>query len=537
MSIETTPDRTGVCSWCKHTNAPGSRFCGNCGRTLVFDVACPFCGCRNPEVHAYCDACGVLLDESKRKDPRETGIGHLARFQARVRDVTLDNWPILALVAIVALALSIRLFSLTDIPPNVVGDEADNLLIVYRIMADIGPGFFELDWKPQPAFSVYMMGWFMGLFGETIVGMRMSSVVLSTASVLVFYAVVRQHNVSRPAGLGAALLLATGVWYLHFSRSGWENVHVGLYTLSAMLSLNAAIGSKRLPASLLLFAATGLFAALGLYGYTSGRVIIVALLAYLPIAFFLHSEHRKRLLIGYGVMCITALVLFWPQLDNALDDWENFNRRVQVVYVLNEENSRMFEGKSDIEIIAQQTWNNVWGFILLDTGASHVGLNSRYIPPGHGMLDRLTAILFWLGLMVSVVRWRQALLWWVFFLVMIFPIQVLGSGTPDAARAVGTAPLFYLFVALALDWLLGLRYTRKQWVFKTATIAVLVLIAYLNVSSYFDWMERPDAAAVRQPAVDVADFESWQILQKAAAEAGQGGFNVGEWLEMKERGF
>ena len=101
----------------------------------------------------------------------------------------------------------------------------------------------------------------------------------------------------------------------------------------------------------------------------------------------------------------------------------------------------------------------------------------------------------------------------------------------------GAAPLFYLFVALALDWLLGLRYTRKQWVFKTATIAVLVLIAYSNVSSYFDWMERPDAVAARQPAVDAADFESWQTLQKAAAEAGRGGFNVGEWLEMKERGF
>ena len=68
-------------------------------------------------------------------------------------------------------------------------------------------------------------------------------------------------------------------------------------------------------------------------------------------------------------------------------------------------------------------------------------------------------------------------------------------------------------------------------------VAVLALIAYVNVSGYFDWMERPETAAARQPAVDAADFESWQLLQKAAAEAGQGGFNVGEWLEMKERGF
>ena len=527
MNIETPSDRTVACAWCEHQNAPGSRYCGNCGRTLIFDVVCPYCGGRNPDDNAHCDACGVLLDEPKPV--------------ASTRKISIDfsrlNWAIATLAAIVALALFIRLFSLTDIPPNLVGDEADNLLIVYRIMADIGPGFFELDWKPQPAFSMYMMGWFMGLFGETIVGMRLPSVVLSAVSILVFYAVARQHGVGRPASLGATFLLATGVWYLHFSRSGWENVHVGLYALSTILALNSAIKSKRLSISLLLFAATGLFAALGLYGYTSGRVIIVALLAYLPFAIFLHREDRKRLFIGYGVMCLTTFVLFWPQLDNALDDWQRFNQRVDAVYVLNDNNRQKFEGMDDFEIIAQQTWNNFKGFILLDTDLWYFGLNVRYVPPGHGLLDRLTAVLFWVGLVISVIRWRQSVLWWIFFIVMIFPVQIPGSGTPDAARAVGAAPIFYLFIALTLDWLFNLRFAKNQWAAGAVVVAVLALIAYVNVSGYFDWMERPDTAAARQPAVDAADFESWQQLQKAAAEAGRRGFNVGEWLEMKERGF
>ena len=525
MSTETLPERTGMCAWCEHENAPDSRFCGDCGRTLVFDVVCPFCGRENPSENAHCDACAVLIDESKRVTPK-------TKIFPKYLNVTA-----MTLAAITVFALSIRLFSLTDIPLNLVGDEADNLLNVYRIMAGIGPGFFELDWKPQPAFSVYMMGCFMGFFGETIVGMRLPSVVLSTVSILVFYAVARQHGVGRPASLGATFLLATGVWYLHFSRSGWENVHVGLYALSAMLAFNAAIKTKRLTISLLLFAATGLFAALGLYGYTTGRMIIVVLLVYLPIAFFLHQDDWKRLLAGYGILCITAFLLFWPQLDNALDDWQRFNQRIDAVYVLNDHNRQQFEGKDDLEIIVQQTWNNIRGFILLDTGISRVGLNARYIPPGHGLLDRLTAVLFWVGLVVSVTRWRQTILWWVFFIVMIFPVQIPGSGTPDAARAVGAAPIFYLFVALTLDWLFGLRFAKNQWAIGTVAVTVLALIAYVNVSGYFDWMERPDAAAARQPAVDAADFESWQSLQKAAAEAGQHGFNVGEWLEMKERGF
>ena len=196
MSTKTSPDRTGVCAWCEHQNASGSRFCGNCGRTLVFNVACPFCGRENPSENAHCDACGVLLDESKR----------VVSKGKRFVDLPRLNWAVATLAGIITFALFIRLFSLTDIPPNLVGDEADNLLVVYRIMADIGPGFFELDWKPQPAFSMYMMGWFMGLFGETIAGMRLPSVVLSTVSILVFYAVARQHGVGRPASLGATFL-------------------------------------------------------------------------------------------------------------------------------------------------------------------------------------------------------------------------------------------------------------------------------------------------------------------------------------------
>lgn len=537
MTSEVPENAALECPWCDYANASGSRFCGSCGRTLVFAAKCPNCGRENPEQNAYCDACGGVLDESKHIAPQPSVPSTFTHLQGGVHEFSTQHWAMITLAGITVLALFIRLFSLTDIPPNLVPDEADNLITVYRIMADIGPGFFELDWKPQPAFSTYMMGWFMGIFGETIVGMRLPSVVLSTVSILVFYAVVRQHGVERLAALGTTFLLATGVWYLHFSRSGWENAHVGLYALSAMLALNAAIKSRSMWLCLLLFAATGLFAALGLYGYTSGRVIIVALVAYLPFAFFLHREGRKRILIGFAAMCVTAFVLFWPQLDNALDDWDSFNRRVQVVYVLSEENRLRFDGRGDMEIIALQTWDNVKGFILLDTGVSNVGLNSRYIPPNHGLLDRLTAVLFWLGLVVSVFRWRQSILWWLFFIIMIFPIQVLGSGTPDAARAVGAAPLFYLFIALALDWLFGLRYTKDQWTVKAATVAVLVFIAYVNVTGYFDWMERPYASAARQPAVEVDDFESWQALQKAAAEAGRGGFNVGEWLEMKERGF
>ena len=107
----------------------------------------------------------------------------------------------------------------------------------------------------------------------------MASVVLTTLSLPVFYFVARQYELDKTAALGATLLLATCLWYLHFSRNGWYNVNVALYAILAILAATAAIRRGSLP----LYAAAGAMAALGLYGHPSGRAITIALIAYLPI--------------------------------------------------------------------------------------------------------------------------------------------------------------------------------------------------------------------------------------------------------------
>ena len=531
-----------TCPWCSYKNQPSARFCGQCGQGLLFEVVCASCSTTNPAAHRFCDSCGEPTDAvvrapvsaPGRSGPRLKGVALtdvLAPARTRLQETGLYNWETAALAAITLFALVLRLVSLTNIPPNLSADEADNLQVILQIMADNGPGFFGIDWTQAPAFNLYMDSWFMKVLGESLVGLRMASVVLTVVSLPVFYFVARQYDLDKTAALGATLLLATGLWYLHFSRNGWYNVNVALYAILAVLAATAAIRRG----SLRLFAVAGLVAALGLYGHPSGRAVVVALIAYLPFALILHRENRKRLLIGYAIMLSTAALLFLPHLNEVSDDWDGYNTRVAATYIFNEQNRAQFGDKSSVQIIADQTWNNIKGFILLDPGASYVGINSRYIPGGHGFLDRFTAVLLWLGMVVSVLRWRHTLLWWVFFIVMLFPTQVLSNATPDGARAIGTAPLFYLFVALGLHWLFGLRFGERLWFRGAATVVVLAIVV-LNISSYFDWMSQPEAAYARQPAVEVGDFEVWRDMQKAEAEMGLPGFNVGQWLEMKEQG-
>ena len=517
------------CPWCGYDNWADAKVCGDCERSLRFDVACAACDTANPPQNSFCDACGAALEEAAEAGAA-TGLGRAVPLAATAR---LDLFKLLtgtaaAMFVIAALAAALRLVSLTDAPPNVTADEADNLQVVYHILAGTGPGLFGLDWKPAPAFSTHMIAVFMRVFGENIVGMRMASVVLSLFSLIVFYFVARQA-LSRLAGLAAVFLLGTSLWYLHFSRSGWENVHVALYALLATLSLTLAV--KR--GSWYLYAATGLFAALGLYGFMSGRAIIVAIVLYLPVALARQSQNRKRVLLGYVLLGVVCLVLFAPQLKTAVDDWAYFNRGVEAVSILN--TSDDYRGDSGLpKITAHQVWRAIDAFFLMDSGVSRFGANARFLPVDRAVLDRLTGVLFWLGLLVSFWRLRQTALWWVMLLVLIFSAQVLSTGTPNAARAVVAAPFFFLFVGVGLDWLFRLQLARRL-AFRAATVVVLLGIAYINVSGYFDWMDRPEANAARQPAVEVDEFERWQALQMAEAEAGRPGFNVGQWHEMREQ--
>lgn len=537
------------CEWCGYQNQTDFDYCGDCGEMLRSMVKCGSCGSYIPTETNFCDRCGAPIgkkaqsckelsatndastaSEAATNVNRNQSVGDafVALLSLRVpnlfRYFTATG---LIFVLILVVALVLRLTNLQDTPPNVTSDEADNLQVVYHILAGNGPGFFGLDWKPAPAFNTYLIAGSLSIFGESIVALRLPSALLSVAAIAVLYIVARQ-TMSRGAALAAMFLMATGLWFLHFSRSGWENAHVSLYAVLATLALRLALSRG----NWYLYAMVGVCAALGAYGYMGGRVIIIGVLAFLPFALLLYPDARKRTLLGYGGALAVFVVLMAPQAKTAFDDWDYFNRRTDNVYVLSK--AEGYGGNEGLlAILTHQTWRTIEGFLFMDSGIHGVGLNGRYIAPGWAVLDKVTSLLFWFGIICSLRRWRITVLWWVMFLVMLFPIQVLSTGTPDVARAVGVVPFYYLFVGLGLHWLLSLSKTPR-FVTQVAVMLLVIGVGFYNVTQYHQWMGDPLAAAARQPAVDVEEFESWQRLQIKEAEAGRFGFNVTEWHQMRE---
>lgn len=429
----------------------------------------------------------------------------------------------LTLAALLVVALAVRLFRLGTIPANVMLDEADNAQNAFFVLAGRGSGIFGLDWSQAPQFSIYLLAGWVGLCGDSIAAIRSWAAVLSTASLVPFFLLARRR-VDLLAAAAATFLLATSLWYLHFSRTAWINMTAPLFALSAAYYLTRALEDGRRRDYLL----CGLLVAFGAYGYPAGRSIAFAVAAALPVALLLAREGRKRTLVGFVAALALAAALFAPHLWVLWTSPVPLTRMSAVSIFARQE----YLGDTDhAAMILHQIGRNVAGFFLLDSSQMGRGLWAHYLPPGRTVLDRATGAVFWLGLAVGLLRWRATFVWWLFLLVPVLTVQVLSVQTPDAGRGLIVAPFMYLFVALGIASLLQLGTGPWRWPVAGLGVFAVLGLGTSNIREYFDWIQSRQALEERHPAVELVEFGEWSRLQREDAATGGLGFVVSDWRQ------
>lgn len=465
------------------------------------------------------------------------GLGSLSKRERgrRASDVSADQSgetksvrliEALPLLAVLVMATFVRVVGLDSIEPNVLPDEADNLQVVYHILAGTGPGPLGLSWDGQSILTQYFQALSLHVFGMSIFGLRMSAVIPSLLSIVVFYFLARER-LSVKASLLSTVLLSTSLWYLCFSRNAWINIYGALYVLLAAYFVSLALRKER--HWWLYYAFAGLAAALGLYSYFGGRLVVLALLLYLPFAVATHRDQARRILLGYGIIIGVAVLLFIPAVPTIRDNWGFYTLRAATTFIFSSEQAASMTLGDKVLVLLDQAQRNLRGFLLMD-GSVIAGF--RYSVPGEPLLDRISAVLFLAGAVLSVRYWRETVLWWCFALVSVAGTQIMSIDTPDPGRAIGAAPFYFLFIGLLFDRLF-LRPGRYRSLFQLAVVVLVPVIIFINISGYVNWMRQPETAAIRQPAVENWEFVTWQELQYGDAKAGRWGFTVNQWHEMR----
>lgn len=215
------------------------------------------------------------------------------------------------LFSILFIALILRMYKITTIPPGFFADEAALGYNAYKILTTgkdehgkFLPIFFESFGEYRVPIPIYSNIPFILLFGLNEFSVRFTTALFGVGTVLLFFLIGKAISGSR-LGLFAAFLLAISPWHLHLSRWGAEYASfLFYYSLAFWLFLIALKSHRLLP---LVFFIYGL----GLYTYYPAWLLVPVTVAFSILFWIVQKgiKHFRYLLLGLLVFFIICLPL------------------------------------------------------------------------------------------------------------------------------------------------------------------------------------------------------------------------------------
>ena len=426
---------------------------------------------------------------------------------------------IAVLLAILTVAAFFRFAQLDAVPPGMTHDEAAFGAEAEQILEGERPLYFALGYGHEPAYA-YLVAAAFALLGRTLIAIRVASAVCGLLVVLGTYALARQMFGVRAAWVSAALM-AVAFWPVSLSRQALRAITLPLLWLPAAWWFGNGLrvaGDRGRVSDLESGAlerapvgargawkwrvwACGLVAGLLLggtfYTYMASRVTWVVIPAF-ALYLLLFKSTRAALVRVWPVVLTTLVVagLVGLPLFAYLRAHPGAEKRFGDMMEPIRELLASKPGR-----VLRHTWNALRVF-------SWIGDRFwAYNIPGRPILDWVGSVLFYVGLLVAIWRWRTPsyafLLIWL--LVGLLPAMVT-TNEGIFLRAIVAQPAAYLLVAVgfqtaasvadsALD---RLRFAvPRRWIAAAWGVAALGLVVWeggRTVRSYLiDWPSRPQA--------------------------------------------
>ncbi len=384
-------------------------------------------------------------------------------------------------LAILVLALALRVVNNTESPYGFFCDEASNALDAYWLVHTLHdqhgvflPAFFEAlgpdDWRG--GLSIYFDVPFVALFGLSEFAVRFASAVVGTLTIWLTYVFVCKA-INRPIGLLSAFLLAITPWHILTSRIGFEWITVPLM-IAVVLSL-FYVGLERPRWLPLVFVAS----ALGVYTHFSGRAffplfLVALMIIYAPIL----RRHPRECAIGV----VAAGIVLIPTVF-AIADGTFFAHFKQVAGT-----SQSLSGR------VATFWANYQAHFESDFLFQTSDVVLRHFVRGFGMLYPIEAPFLLIGLAVLIARHRRAD---VLFLVwlLLYPVAASTASPPLISRSITGVIILQILAAQglyttmqALMW--GVRYLAVRHVYQRALVTTLTgLLLVVSLGATADFMK------------------------------------------------
>jgi 4-amino-4-deoxy-L-arabinose transferase-like glycosyltransferase len=409
---------------------------------------------------------------------------------------------LLALAAILALAVFMRVYRLDQFPFGTFYDEADNGLQAEKILnqPNYWPVFVEST--NLPAHYLYLIAIAFRLFGVSTQAMRLASVAAGLITVAAAYLTGRELF-GRRMGLAAAFLLAASRWDINWSRIALHGVTTPMFELLSIGLLLRALRRGRLTD----FVWAGLAVGIGLCFYVPFRVFPVVILLFVLHRALVQRDFLRRSWRGLLVLSVAALLAVAPVAQFALREPETFWERTLWVSAFTNQPTQ-----DSVRMVAESVVKHLLMFNYRGD------LNPRHNLPGEPMLDPLSGALMVLGLGLCLWRARQPrslllLIWWG--VMLLGGIFSRSDEAPHSLRAIGSLPAAYLLALAPLDAL------RRTWARRfdrryamAGALALSVMLAGIGYANYDAYFERQAKNAETWSAYSTGETITAQLMRE-----------------------
>jgi 4-amino-4-deoxy-L-arabinose transferase-like glycosyltransferase len=387
-------------------------------------------------------------------------------------------------IAILLLAALLRLYRLDAIPPGLTHDEASNGHDAAAVLGGVRPIYFTIGYGHEPLYT-YSVALTMLLLGPTATALRLTTVAWGLALILLTYEFTRRLFGSPPALLAAAWM-AVSFWCIMTSRVGLRAVTLAvIFTASALcfwLGFSASGNKPR--RRWVWYVLSGVFLGVSIYTYMASRAmpfVYVLLLVYLAV---LCLAGLRRPFPNWQWQGIVVLLLIAGLVAVPL---------IHFLVTHPEAEQRIEQLSEPLERAAQGDFSGLWRNVTrtLRTFTLRGDPMWRYNVAGRPLLDPASGLLFYVGILISLWRWRDPryafLLLWL--IAGVGPALLAG---PDATvlRTIAAQPAIFILVALALTAVLQFLSDRAaRWGQITGMGGVVVIVAIIGLGAARDYFD------------------------------------------------
>ncbi|MCC6804960.1 MAG: hypothetical protein IT319_18910 [Anaerolineae bacterium] len=424
------------------------------------------------------------------------------------------TWTLIALIGIMAFGAYFRFADLSGTPPEMTSDHVEKLLDVNRVLHGETNVFFANN-HGRDAIQFYSLALLSYLPGTELnfTLLKLLTVLEGLITLPVLWWMGREvigrdePRLGNAVGLALAALVAVSYWHEMLSRLGLRIVLTPLFVALITIFLARAVRYNRRSD----FICAGLALGVGLYAYQAIRMMPVAILVAVGIAFVFglrSMRERGHMLVNLTALVIVAFVIFVPLFRYDTEYPEDFWRRTygrlfgDDVTQTTDENGNLVMRSAEVgELIDAFNQNipalssNFRNALLMYNWKGDVAwINNA---PNQPAFDPVSGGLLIAGLgawLARMVRRRDSFDWALLPLILVmmlpsalsiaYPIE-----NPSATRMSGTLPGVYLLAALPLA-LLALAIPRLIGRIGTVVAVVgtgaVLLVSYgVNSTTYF----------------------------------------------------